>query len=83
MAYTRRLITRYTQQQPATPSLVAASVAGLTERETEILGLVARGLSNDDIGRHLHLSRATVKAHVSRAMTKLGAYDRAQLVIAA
>jgi DNA-binding NarL/FixJ family response regulator len=79
---TRRLITRYTQQ-PTEPSLVPATVAGLTERETEILVLVARGLSNEDIASHLHLSRATVKTHVSRAMTKLGAHDRAQLVIAA
>jgi DNA-binding NarL/FixJ family response regulator len=79
---TRRLITRYIQQ-PAVPSLVPVTVAGLTERETEILGLVARGLNNEEIASHLHLSRATVKTHVSRAMTKLGAHDRAQLVIAA
>jgi DNA-binding NarL/FixJ family response regulator len=79
---TRRLITRYTQQ-PADPPLVPAAVAGLTERETEVLRLVARGLSNEQIAAHLHLSPATVKTHVSRAMTKLGAHDRAQLVIAA
>jgi DNA-binding NarL/FixJ family response regulator len=79
---TRRLITKYTRQ-PADPSLVPATVAGLTERETEVLGLVARGLSNEEIAGHLHLSPATVKTHVSRAMTKLGAHDRAQLVIAA
>jgi DNA-binding NarL/FixJ family response regulator len=81
-AITRRLITRYTQQ-PTTPPLLPATAAGLTERETEILGLVARGLSNEEIASHLHLSPATVKTHVSRTMTKLGAHDRAQLVIAA
>jgi DNA-binding NarL/FixJ family response regulator len=79
---TRRLITRYAQQ-PADLSLVPATVAGLTDRETEVLALVARGLSNDEVAAHLHLSPATVKTHVSRAMTKLGAHDRAQLVIAA
>jgi DNA-binding NarL/FixJ family response regulator len=79
---TRRLITRYAQQ-PVDLPLVPATVAGLTDRETEVLGLVARGLSNDEVASHLHLSRATVKTHVSRAMTKLGAHDRAQLVIAA
>jgi DNA-binding NarL/FixJ family response regulator len=78
---TRRLITRYAQQ-PADLSLVP-TVAGLTDRETEVLALVARGLSNDEVAAHLHLSPATVKTHVSRAMTKLGAHDRAQLVIAA
>jgi DNA-binding NarL/FixJ family response regulator len=79
---TRRLITRYTQQ-PREPLLPPTGVHGLTDRETEIIGLVARGLSNEDIAAHLQLSRATVKTHVSRAMTKLGARDRAQLVIAA
>jgi DNA-binding NarL/FixJ family response regulator len=79
---TRRLITQYTRQ-PAEPALVPAAIAGLTERETEILGLVGRGLSNEEIASHLQLSRATVKTHVSRAMTKLDAHDRAQLVIVA
>jgi DNA-binding NarL/FixJ family response regulator len=79
---TRRLITRYIRQ-PAEPDLLPASIAGLTERETEVLGLVGRGLTNDEIAGHLRLSRATVKTHVSRAMTKLDAHDRAQLVIAA
>jgi DNA-binding NarL/FixJ family response regulator len=79
---TRRLIARYTAQ-PAEPSLPPATVSGLTERETEVLGLVGRGLSNEDIAGHLQLSQATVKTHVGRAMTKLDAHDRAQLVIAA
>jgi DNA-binding NarL/FixJ family response regulator len=79
---TRRLIDQYARQ-PAEPALVPATVAGLTERETQVLGLVGRGLTNEEIAGHLRLSPATVKTHVSRAMTKLGAHDRAQLVIAA
>jgi DNA-binding NarL/FixJ family response regulator len=79
---TRRLIDQYTRQ-PAESKLAPAAVAGLTERETEVLGLVGRGLTNEEIAGHLRLSQATVKTHVSRAMTKLGAHDRAQLVVAA
>lgn len=55
----------------------------LTEREREVLALVASGKSNDDIAEVLFLSPATVKTHVNRAMTKLGVHDRAGLVIAA
>jgi DNA-binding NarL/FixJ family response regulator len=79
---TRRLIDQYTRQ-PVEPRLIPATPAGLTDRETEVLGLVGRGLTNDHIAGHLQLSPATVKTHVSHAMTKLGAHDRAQLVIAA
>jgi DNA-binding NarL/FixJ family response regulator len=79
---TRRLIDQYTRQ-PVEPRLIPATPAGLTDRETEVLGLVGRGLTNDQIAGHLQLSPATVKTHVSHAMTKLGAHDRAQLVIAA
>jgi DNA-binding NarL/FixJ family response regulator len=53
----------------------------LTEREREIVGLVGRGLSNDEIAGHLVLSPLTAKTHVSRAMTKLSVRDRAQLVV--
>ncbi|ASW54004.1 response regulator transcription factor [Plantactinospora sp. KBS50] len=53
----------------------------LTEREREIVGLVGEGLSNDEIGERLVVSPATARTHVSRAMTKLGARDRAQLVV--
>jgi DNA-binding CsgD family transcriptional regulator len=53
----------------------------LTEREREISALVATGLSNDEIAARLVLSPATVKTHVNRAMVKVGARDRAQLVV--
>ena len=55
----------------------------LTQREREIVGLVALGMSNDDIASHLFLSRLTVKTHVNRAMNKLNARDRAALVVIA
>jgi DNA-binding NarL/FixJ family response regulator len=55
----------------------------LTEREREVVALVAGGLSNDEIAETLFISRATARTHVSRAMTKLGARDRAQLVVVA
>ena len=55
----------------------------LTDREREVMALVAGGLSNDEIAGRLYLSPATVRTHVSRAMTKLGARDRTQLVVLA
>ncbi|MGD7705354.1 response regulator [Microlunatus sp. Y2014] len=55
----------------------------LTERETEILTLVAQGLNNEEIAKQLWISKATARTHVSRAMIKLGARDRAQLVVIA
>ena len=58
-------------------------LASLTEREKEVVGLVACGLSNDEIARELVVSPLTAKTHVSRAMTKLNARDRAQLVMLA
>jgi DNA-binding NarL/FixJ family response regulator len=58
-------------------------LSGLTEREREVLALVAGGLSNDEIAAKLFLSPLTAKTHVSRAMTKLNARDRAQLVVIA
>jgi DNA-binding NarL/FixJ family response regulator len=64
--------------KPAPPGLTS-----LTEREREVVALVAAGLSNDEIARQLVVSPLTAKTHVSRAMTKLNARDRAQLVVLA
>ncbi|MEU4544314.1 response regulator transcription factor [Nonomuraea dietziae] len=73
---TRRLIEEFAR--PAVRGL-----EGITDREREVLMLIARGLSNTEITEHLHLSMATVKTHIGRLLTKLDARDRAQLVIAA
>jgi DNA-binding NarL/FixJ family response regulator len=78
---TRRLIDEFADRAKVPPP--ATSLAVLTERERELVGLVGEGLSNDEIARRLVLSPATVKTHVNRAMTKLGARDRAQLVVIA
>ena len=67
----------------ANRGLPASDLARLTEREREVLGLVAQGLSNDEIAARLYLSPLTTKTHVSRIMTKLCARDRAQLVVIA
>ncbi|WP_214326343.1 response regulator [Nonomuraea sediminis] len=58
-------------------------LARLTEREREVMAQVARGLSNEEIARELYMSPATARTHVSRAMIKLDARDRAQLVVIA
>lgn len=76
---TRRLIARLTDAS-AGPRLNPLALDQLTAREKEIVGLVAHGLSNSDIATTLTISDATAKTHVSRAMAKLGARDRAQLV---
>ena len=75
----RRLVDRL-NDAAATPQLNPQALNQLTAREKEIVGLVAEGLSNSDIAAALTISHATVKTHVSRAMTKLEARDRAQLV---
>jgi DNA-binding NarL/FixJ family response regulator len=78
-AATRALISRFlTQPESGRPS---PALDVLTGREREVLALVAAGLSNGDIAQRLVVSPHTVKTHVNRAMTKLGAHDRAQLVI--
>jgi DNA-binding NarL/FixJ family response regulator len=80
---TRRLITDLATR-PAAPAPVPGKVlSGLTEREREVMALVAGGLSNDEIAARLYLSPLTSKTHVSRIMTKLNARDRAQLVVMA
>ncbi|MGW2148743.1 response regulator [Nonomuraea bangladeshensis] len=79
---TRRLIGQFTARRTAARA-AEDRLAVLTEREREVLALVGRGLSNQEIGAELFLSPATARTHVSRAMTKLGARDRAQLVVIA
>jgi DNA-binding NarL/FixJ family response regulator len=76
---TRRLISEFVAR-PA-DVLPSADVGVLTNREREVVALVAHGLSNDEIAERMVLSPMTAKTHVSRAMTKLGARDRAQLVV--
>ncbi len=88
---TRSLIAAFTGAGPAAGKPVTAGVDPglargiglLTAREREVVGLVAAGLSNDEIARRLFLSPLTAKTHVSRSMTKLNARDRAQLVVLA
>jgi DNA-binding NarL/FixJ family response regulator len=81
---TRSLIARFlTQPQDGAPGLRPVSLEVLTDREREIVSLVALGLSNTDIAGRLYLSPLTVKTHVNRAMSKLGVRDRAQLVVIA
>jgi DNA-binding NarL/FixJ family response regulator len=79
---TRRLIAHFAHRAPAPPR-AAAGLAELTEREREVLALVARGLSNAELAGTLRVSLPTAKTHVSRILTKLGARDRTQLVILA
>ncbi len=72
--------------QPSAPEAASRDhdeLAALTDREREIVALVAHGLSNDDIAERLVVSPLTVKTHVNRAMAKVGARDRAQLVVLA
>jgi DNA-binding NarL/FixJ family response regulator len=81
---TRSLIARFlSQPQDGAPDLRPDSLEVLTEREREIVALVALGLSNQDIAGRLYLSPLTVKTHVNRAMSKLDVRDRAQLVVIA
>jgi DNA-binding NarL/FixJ family response regulator len=81
-AVTRRLIEEFTKR-PEPPRHAAAAIDEVTEREREVLTLVGLGLSNTEIAARLHVSLSTAKTHVGRLLTKLGARDRAQLVIAA
>jgi DNA-binding NarL/FixJ family response regulator len=76
---TSRLIAEFSNR--AKEPLALPAIGELTEREREVMGLVALGLSNDEIAERLVVSPATAKTHVSRIMIKLGARDRAQLVV--
>ena len=78
-AVTRRLIEEFAARTRDTPS--RADLEPLTDREREVMALVGAGLSNEEIAARLFVSPATAKTHVSRAMVKLGARDRAQLVV--
>jgi DNA-binding NarL/FixJ family response regulator len=78
---TRRLVEEFVSRPPNGDS--SAALAELTSREREVVALVAGGLSNDEIATRLSISPVTAKTHVSRAITKVNARDRAQLVVLA
>jgi DNA-binding NarL/FixJ family response regulator len=80
-AITRKLISQYVSRPPHHTRTAVLDV--LTNREREVVTLVAQGMSNDEIATTMVISTATAKTHVSRAMTKLQARDRAQLVVLA
>ena len=81
---TRGLLRTFAEHRPgARPATAVAGVADLTEREQEVLAALGRGLSNADLATELVISEATVKTHVSRVLTKLGATSRVQAAILA
>jgi len=82
-AATRGLIARYLALNDTNPTTASGLLDVLTDREREIVALVATGMSNAEIAEHFTLSPLTVKTHVNHAMTKLDARDRAQLVVLA
>jgi DNA-binding NarL/FixJ family response regulator len=82
-AVTRRLISEFARLRPAPAAAARPALASLTPRETEVLILVAEGLSNQQIAVRLVVTEETVKTHVSRVLHKLGLRDRTQAVIAA
>jgi DNA-binding NarL/FixJ family response regulator len=79
---TRRVVAEFAHRTPR-PARPHPRLGTLTDREREIVGLVGEGLSNDEIAERLVVGPATARTHVSRAMVKLGARDRAQLVVMA
>jgi DNA-binding NarL/FixJ family response regulator len=79
---TRRLIEEFARR-PEPAAVAPAALAALTQRERQVLALVARGLTNAEIADRLYVSAATTKTHVSRVLAKLAARDRAQLVMLA
>jgi DNA-binding NarL/FixJ family response regulator len=82
-AVTRRLISEFARTRPTSPAPARPALALLTPRETEVLRLVAEGLSNQQVAARLVVTEETVKTHVSRVLHKLGLRDRTQAVIAA
>ena len=80
---TRRLISEFALMRPKTDAHSAAVLAALTPRETQVLRLVAEGLSNQEISARLVVTEETVKTHVSRVLSKLGLRDRTQAVVTA
>jgi len=83
---TRRLLEEYAQVLPVSGAQQASrypQLAALTEREREVLTVVAQGLSNTEIAASLHVSETTVKSHVGRILAKLGLRDRVQIVVLA
>lgn len=80
---TRALIGTFLDRPQRSDSAAPQRLQLLTPRELEVLSLVAMGLTNDELAQHLVVSPLTAKTHVNRAMTKLGARDRAQLVVIA
>jgi DNA-binding NarL/FixJ family response regulator len=81
-AITKRLIGEFARQRPRSAQADPA-IAALTPRETEVLRLIAGGLSNPEIAKRLVVTEETVKTHVSRVLSKLGLRDRTQAVVTA
>ena len=81
-AITKRLIGEFARQRPR-PAQSSGALGALTPRETEVLRLIAGGLSNPEIAKRLVVTEETVKTHVSRVLSKLGLRDRTQAVVAA
>jgi DNA-binding NarL/FixJ family response regulator len=82
-AVTRRLISEFARQRPKPDAPSPAALAALTPRETQVLRLIAEGLSNHEISARLVVTEETTKTHVSRVLSKLGLRDRTQAVVTA